>query len=407
MNNNILKVAKREYIRIVKKKSFWLTILALPILYFVLGTIVGESAEEAERKVAEEAAKAQKIIIVDQAEVINDQLVTGALVRSDNFDTAKNEVRDGTADVAIIYPITISENNSIEIYAQRTNLISGSRFNDLATSLIKQSILLDLGDPEKIALFNTEFKVDQTLYEDGKESSDSLENYIVPLVAVLLYFMLMILSGNFMLSSVAEEKENRVAETLLSIMPPKQLIWGKIIGLTGVAITQVLALIVFGAIAVLISSSALVAFDIDWSAVEISFWPTINALFYILTGFIFMASVMVGVGAAMPTQREAQQFSGIFIMLTVFPMYLAPLILTDPSGLLARVISFFPFTAPLILLFRSTIGELVLWESILGIIAMLIYVAIGLYVAFKLFEIGSMELSNRISLRSLFQRGKK
>ncbi|MFH0952212.1 MAG: ABC transporter permease [Patescibacteria group bacterium] len=406
MNSSIFKVAKREYIRIVKKRSFWLAILALPILYFLLGMVVGQSAENTEKKIAEEAAKATEIIIVDPSGVVSDNILTPPFIRSEDVEASRSKVIAGGADAVFYYPKDLAENKAIAIYVQQTNLLSGGRFDDLARNLLKQSILAEIKDPQKIALFNADLTIDKTLYQNGKEVTASLEGYIVPIVAGIIYFMLLILSGNFMLSSVAEEKENRMAETLLSIMTPKQLVWGKIIGLTGVAFTQVVALIGFGVVAIMVSSTPLVSFHIDWSAVEISAGQILTALFFIFTGFIFMASIMVGVGAAMPTQRETQQFSGIFIMLSIFPVYIVPLLLIDPQGVLSRVVSFFPFTASLILLLRNALNELPLWELLLGMAAVAVYVALGLYIAIQLFKLGSMEFSKKVSLRAIFRREK-
>jgi ABC-2 type transport system permease protein len=108
----------------------------------------------------------------------------------------------------------------------------------------------------------------------------------------------------------------------------------------------------------------------------------------------------------MPTYREAQQFSAIFIILSILPIYVASALVAEPAGLLARVFSYFPFTAPLVLLFRSSIDALPGWEVGVGMTVMLLYICAGLLFAFKLFELGSLELTKKISLSSILRSRK-
>lgn len=403
MKSKILLVAKREYLKIIKKPTFWILLFVIPILYVILAASVGYSSKSVEEKVALEAKTAKQIMVVDEAGLINKDLITGSFVSTTDRQSAINSVKDGESDAAFIYPVGINESKQILLYAKDTSLISRNRFDQTAKWLINQSILSEVGNKEKIDLFNANMQVERTLYKDGKEVNQNFEVFIIPIISILVYFLLTFLSASYMLSSVSEEKENRMIETVLSTISPRELIWGKIIGLTGVAFTQLIALGILFAVALLVSTN-LFTFDINWSAVDVGVWQIISALFYIITGFLFLSSIMVGLGAAMPRYREAQQLSGIFIMLTVIPMYFATVLIADPSGTVATVISFTPFTAPLILLFRGSIDALPLWQSVVGMIVAAAYVCIGFYIAFKLFEFGSLELSKKISITAIFRK---
>lgn len=383
-------VARNEYVRIVKRRSFWITILALPVFYLVIAFVAGTAGQSAEKKIAEEVASAKQIIVVDQCQCINDALLAGdTYVRSDDMAAAEMAVRDGTADAALTYPADVAESKTIKVYVRDTGLLSGGKFTPVATNLLKQSILLGLNDPQQIALFNANLTTDTTLVKDGVESQSRIENYLVPIIAIVLYFMLVLFSSAFMLSSVAEEKENRVIESLLATIKPRQLITGKIIGLSGVAFTQMATLLAFGLVANTIASRY-VTIPIDWSMVHVGIGNILLALLFILTGFLFISSIMVGVGASMQTYRDAQQFSAIFIILSILPVYLSTLIIADPYGVVSRVATFFPFTASMLLLFRSTIDALPTWELLLGIFAVIVYAVGGIVLALKLFELGSV-----------------
>jgi len=406
MKNKILLVAKREYIKIVKKPSFWILLFIIPIFYVILMAVIGVSSKSVEENIKKEAEQAKQIIVIDEAGIIDDGMIVGNIVRDEDREVSIDMVKNDQADAVIIYPENIRQSTEILLYAKDTSLISRGRFDNLATLLFRQSIIQDLGDQEKIALFNADVEIEKTFYKEGEEVDQRFEVFIIPIVSILVYFLLTFLSAGYMLSSVSEEKENRMIETVLSTISPRELIWGKIIGLTGVAFTQLLILCALGGVAVLVSENVL-PIEIDWSAVNMSAWQVISALFYIITGFLFLSSIMVGLGAAMPRYREAQQLSGIFIILTILPMYFAQVLIADPNGPIATIVSFTPFTAPLILLFRGSIDSLPVYQSVIGMIVAAAYVGIGFYFAFKLFELGSLELSKKISLTSILRKNKE
>lgn len=406
MKSKTFLIAKREYIKIVKKPSFWILLFIIPIFYVILMAIMGVSTKSVEDKIAQEAKEAKQVFIIDEAGLINDDIIAGGFTRVDNQKDAVDQVQNGEADAVFVYPENIVQSQEIKLFIKETSLVSRGRFDDTARWLLNQSLLQEFGNEEMIVLFNTDLTLTKTLYKDGEEVDQRFEVFIIPIVSILVYFLLTFLSASYMLSSVSEEKENRMIETVLSTISPRELIWGKIIGLTCVAFTQLIALGALGATAVLVSQNVF-TIAIDWSAVHVSVWQVFLAVFYILTGFLFLSSIMVGLGAAMPRYRDAQQLSGIFILLTVFPIYFAQILIADPTGIVAQITSFTPFTSPLILLFRGSLDALPFWESIIGMIVAAAYVGLGFFVAFKLFELGSLELSKKISPIALLHKNKK
>lgn len=396
-------IAVREYLKVVRKKSFWAMVLLLPTFYIGVSVLSGKSTESVEKKIAEQVKTATRIIIVDQTGLIPDAQIVTPLERSVDPAAAHAAVRAGEADAAIIYPADLKATRAVTTYVKDNGIVSRGRFDELATSLVKQSILTQINDPATIALFNTPLTVDKTVYADGEPVVTTIEAFILPILAVVIYFLLTITASSYMLMSVSEEKENRMIETILSIVTPRQLIWGKLAATVGLAVTQLATLAVFGIIAYQVSASVL-PIEIDWSLVQISLWQAVLTVFFISTGFVFMASLMVGIGGAMPSYRDAQQASPLFIILSILPIYFAMVLIADPSGPIARLTSYIPFMSPLVLTFRTSIDALPVWEQILGIVVMLGYVALGLYLAFRLFEIGSLELGKRISLKGAFKR---
>ncbi|USN53140.1 MAG: ABC transporter permease [Candidatus Nomurabacteria bacterium] len=405
MQSKLWIIAFREWWKIVRKKSFWAVIFLIPALYVVLLLVSTLSASSAEKKIQEQVKNAKEILVVDESGIILPEYYQGAIVSTMDASAARSAVQDKQADAAIIVPANVTETKQVELVVEDTSFATRGRFDDLAKNLLKQSILSKVGDNQEIELFNSDIAVTHTLYKDGDVVQGGIESLVLPIVAVVIYFLLVMMSSSYMLMSISEEKENRMIEIVRSIVPMRTLLWGKLLGLTAVALTQLLTLSAIILAIGMVSSATLI--DINWSMVHISFGQILIALYFVFSGFFFIASIMVGVGAAMPNYRDAQQFSSIFIMLSILPIYLASILATDPGGSIARFFSFFPFTAPLVLLFRSSVDAIGIGELLLGVAAVFLYIVIGLYLAFAMFRIGSMEYTEKLSWKLLLHQRKR
>ena len=365
--------------------------------------IQGLSATSVEKKIQEAATRAKIIFVYDPSGKVTLPLQPPFQRTADEAE-ALAQVQQNRADVLMSFPEDLAQSKSITVYAQDNGIITRGQYNDAARNLVKQSILATVPDPDARALYNSTLKVDEKLYKNGALVDMRFENFVVPIASIALFFLLVILASSSMLLSVSEEKENRMIETMLSVVTPRQLIWGKILGLSGVALTQIAILsALFGAIIAVAASR--IDLPIDLSQITVDPVQVLYALYFILAGFLFIAAIMVGVGSAVPSYKEAQQLSSVFIILTVFPIYFVTILLADPSGTIAQIVSYFPFTAPLILLFRNALDAISPLGLALGAVAVAAYVAGGFWLAFKLFELGSLEYTERLSFRRLF--GKK
>ncbi len=400
--SNLWLVAKKEYTKVVRKPTFWIATFLFPAFMALVTFVSGYSAEQATKKLMEEAQSVTTILIVDETGLINTDLVIPPYVVEENRDRAIDQVKTNHAEAAFVYTQATLETGEILVYAQDTGLVSRTRFTPLATELARQSILLRLQDPVVIQRLNAGFSAQTTTFKDGIETSFQLEAFIVPVATVVIYFLLTFLSTNFLLASVSEEKESRMIEILMSIITSRDLIWGKIVGLTGIVLTQlgVLALAGYG---IWQYATEQVAIPIDFSLVQVTPFQIGLSAFYLIAGFLIMAASMVGVGAIMPSYKEAQNFSSFFIIAAIFPIYFAALIVQEPSGLIAMVLSYFPLTAPLILLARHVLNALPVWEMWLSGAILAGYVFGALVLAQKLFEIGSLEYTNRLSFKRIFK----
>jgi ABC-2 type transport system permease protein len=389
---NIKTVAKREYFTVVKKKSFWLSTFLLPLFIIVVGFVSGYSSQQAQERFEEvqEFGKGTQILILDETDKLTDEFFNTSEVfeQAESKESGIEKIKEGSAEAFFYYPGGIfTGEEQVQVYRQNENIIENSSYNSTATSIITQAVLSELTQ-EQLAVAQGNITAEVTAYENGQIKEGDFTRLIVPGLGVIIYFLMVVFGMNYLLSSVSEEKESRMIEILMTSISSKSLLIGKLIGLLGVIFTQMLLLGGFAIVGLVIVGDQL---PIDISLSNLVFDPIqiAYAIFCIIFGFLVLANVMIGVGSAMPSLKEAQSFSSIFVILTIFPMYFAGILLTDPDSTLAKVLSFVPITAPLVLLFRNAFNVLTP------------------YLAVKLFEIGSLEYKEKISLGRVWRVIKK
>ncbi|MCA9382320.1 ABC transporter permease, partial [Candidatus Dojkabacteria bacterium] len=215
-------------------------------------------------------------------------------------------------------------------------------------------------------------------------------------------FILIIGNSQSLLQSVAMEKENRMIEIMLSIIDSKTLVRGKILGLMGSGITQLVIWLVLGTIGlVVLNSTKLASLNLNIDLGSITILSVVLSLFLAFCGFLTIASIMVGVGAMGKNYRDSQSLSSIFILISVFPIYFISILISDPNSILAIIFSYFPLTSPMILLLRSAFGQLKTVELIIGVLLTLLYTIIAFYLAPKLFDLGSLMYSRRPTMKEI------
>jgi len=174
------------------------------------------------------------------------------------------------------------------------------------------------------------------------------------------------------------------------------LMFGKMIGLMGVALTQLLVWVGLGLAAYFGINNYLdlkLPFEINWSNIDWSLLP-LN-IFLTVCGFVFFASVMIGVGAVGAGAEDSRSLSSVFIILSIFPMYLLETLMTQPDSLIAKVFSYFPFTSFMTLLLRNSFGSLSSIELGFGILISILYTVVALFLSMKLFELGCLMYNRR------------
>lgn len=177
---------------------------------------------------------------------------------------------------------------------------------------------------------------------DEKGDRAGLASAILPFILIMLLYMGILGISQMLISSTLEEKANRVYEVLLSSVSPFQLMAGKILGICGVGLTLL----------TIWSAGGLAAAAVQGSGGLVSGAQVGWFLVYYLLGFFMIASLMVAIGSACNTIKEAQNLMAPISMLLVLPLLVSMITLQNPNGTLATVASFLPPFTPFLMMAR-------------------------------------------------------
>jgi len=216
-------------------------------------------------------------------------------------------------------------------------------------------------------------------------------------LALLLAFGTLNGSG-WLVQAVAEEKENRTIEVLLTSVRPWQLMAGKLLGLGTMSLLQLAVWVLLGR--GFLDVGNLVAGS-EATAVGASVWGWM-ILFFVL-GFLFFGGLMMAFGAVGASVRESGQLSSLLTLPMLLPLWLAGLIIEQPNGVLALVLSLVPPTAPVTMMLRLGTGNVPPWQLALSVLLLLVSALGAITLAARLFRASTLLSGVRPTPRALWK----
>lgn len=390
--------------RTLKKRTFWITAVSFPIVVAAVFAIIFFSNQATQQATLDTKNQQFKLALTDEAKNINlayiEQL--DAKIITDKQQGIA-QVKSGALDAYFYYPADLTK-QKVEVYAKDVGLFDNSRYQGTAEALLTQSAANKV-DAQTLAILQDSVNFSSVTYKDGVEF-DRFKQLIAPGLFLVLFYILITMFGSQMLTSTTEEKENRVIEMILTTIKARTLIIGKILSLIVLAMIQIVAILIPLISIYLLFGDQLALPNVDLTNIPLDpMRITISAIIFFLS-FLLFTGLLVAIGAAVPTAREAASFFGIIMMLIFGPLYAFTLFISAPNSPIVTFLSFFPLTAPIPLMLRNAVGNLSTTEALLGISILGVSAAIALAVAIRLFRYGALEYSKRLSLSSLFTNKK-
>ncbi len=379
---NIFLVLRHEFLITIQKPSFWVTTFVLPgfiILLNVGSQLMTRNTFENNAPTLTPGLDMSHVQhppllgYVDQADLISlPPSVPGGLLQPfASEEAAQRALESGQIEQYYVVPADFLARGQVYLVSSEFNPLS-----ELDDTLFDFVINYSLTGDEVTALVytNPTFTIYPKRLAPQETAVDSSSNpfaFFVPFAVMIIFFLVITMSSGFMLQSVSREKENRTAEVLLLSLRPRELMLGKVLGLSLVALLQLS----------LWAGSGLLAFNRARETLETAASLALPpgfigwGLAFFILGYLLYASMMGAIGALAPNAREGGQFTFLVLLPLLIPLWFNVFFIESPNGALATAFSLIPFTAPVAMMTRMVATTVPTWQILLSLggLALLTY----------------------------------
>ncbi len=398
-------VARWELRRTVARRGFLIATAAMPVLLLVgvlLLTLLGDRIGDSIAGAFDESgdAKADRYAVIDHSGLLTDLPASGQLVAFADVSAARADVAAGRLRGYFVVPADYIESGRVTLVTAEFGTFGLDDDAEPTISRALQAALLGSRlTPQEAARVVAPVRLQALDLAGESEPSvgSTVIGFVVPYAMALLFVIAIFVSSGYLLQGVGEEKESRVIEVVLSSVTPDELLIGKVLGQGIAGLSQILVWVISG----LIVLPILLGQIDDPGEVNISVAVLPIGIAYFVLGYFLMASVYAAFGAVAPTSREGQQIAGWSAIIVVVPLMLNQLIIIDPDGALAVVLSLIPFTAPATGLLRMAAGSSDALTIGISLALLAISVPVMLWVSTRIFRVGLLVYGRRLRLRDI------
>lgn len=393
---NSLKVAKWEIKRNMTNKSFIISLLSTPVIFlafFFIPMLFNKADKTDDENVS--------VYVYDELNVWDDLQETVDASGISNWTLIQTETKEIQMQEELL-EMERSAYIAITEEALAEGQVKMYMTDDLEDSFPFEAAIfeqplrqlqidqLGLTETQKIAILNQVSiaaidvtEVEMKVSDEALNEADPLKRIIPSVFAGIILFSI-VMTGMMIFQSASQEKKEKVAEIILSSLTPSELMQGKIIGYFVLGITQVVVWLVVALPAMI--------WRFDFPILEYLMVPEMLLLLFIaFAGYLLFAAIFVGIGATVEDMTSTSNFQGIVMMLPFLPAILIGPILSDPSGLIAKVGSFIPITAPAVWLIRLSMLDEWPWTELgIAIVVLLFSIWLFMKLAGKIFNMGIM-----------------
>ncbi len=437
-------IINREYSTRVKKKSFIFTTLLVPLLLGLVGVVIG-------LVVANTKDKSKTVAVVDESGIVLPYLKSSEEISyqdmsSEPLDSIKQSLKAlGLDGVLSISPI--DENKSVKATFTSLKPVgmgvteNMNRYIDDAVEDYRIASYKIDGLEEIINSVKSDVSVKTYVLSDNGEEkiSESGINSILSMVLGIIIFLFITMFGGMVMSAVIEEKSSRVVEVLISSVKATELMFGKIIGVALVALTQFFLWIV---LSVVLLSGAMGIFapkimnTVDAQAVIANLPEGTNemdtftavlsqsdselgdivgafsgldvvgmVLYFIIffaLGYLLYASLFAAIGSAVENENDTNQLQMPVTIPLMIAYFIALYAYQAPDSTLALWGSMIPFTSPIVMLARIPFG-VPGWQIILSIVLLVLTTAGCAWISAKIYKVGILMFGKKTSFKDLWK----
>lgn len=390
-------VAKYEYIKEARKRSFILTTLGIPLLIVAVMVVsIYVSIRNTDQRPLGYVDQSGLLAEAVMPRLDPDEEMIELRAYSDQ-ESARAAVEAGDIQAYYLLPADYIQTRSVQLYFWSKSP------SDAVRSDFRRFLRANLAAPlpDEIGTRVQEGVTLTVRSLDGKRefSESRFINLILPYAAgFFLFFAVMSTSGQ-MLQAVADEKENRTVEVLITSLSPEQIIAGKALGTVGLAFTQ----LALWTLTIVIGLQVGAQF---WDALAVAEMPweflLLVALFFI-PAFVLIVGVMTAIGASVSEVRQGQQIAGVVNLFFIVPLFFSALVFARPNSAVLVALTLFPTTSFLTVALRWSMTVIPGWQLITSWLILIGSAAFSVWSAARIFRFGMLQYGQKFDPRNLFK----
>ena len=432
--SNISIIIGREFNERVRKKSFIITTLLMPVLMLVLmaapALIMNFSKGELKR-----------IAVIDESGLVAPALESNEEIAYEPTSLTTDEARRELTDffgVLYIGSDILQNSSNVRLYANSSTSLSiesditGQIERILEAEKLKNyhiDNLQQILDEVKTTVTLQTFRNDKSQEEDAQSQSSAVATATGYILGFVLYMFLLIY-GSMVMQSVIEEKNNRVLEVIVSSVRPFELMMGKILGVAAVAVVQVLIwgvlIVVAGSVVMpqLMPADAMVSVqamqqgmpDAAMGGMDSDMLQIVAALtdlgyivkifvcllLFIVGGYLLYSAMFAAVGSAVDNVQDASQLQMPVTLPIILALLMMIAVIKDPNSPLAFWFSLIPFTSPVVMMARIPYG-IPAWEVALSLVLLYASFVAMVWLAGKIYRVGIFMYGKKPTFKELLK----
>ena len=433
--SNISLIIQREFNERVRKKSFIISTILMPVMVIALmvaPALIMEFSKGEQKRIA----------VIDPNGLVAPQLASDEELRFETTDLTPDEARRQLTDrfgVLVIGADILRNPNDVRLYANSSSSmtiesnITSQIEKILETEKLKAYDIENLDrilDEVKTSVSMQTFRNDKSQEEDSQAQSSTVATVAGYILGFVLYMFLLIY-GSMVMQSVIEEKNNRVLEVMVSSVRPFDLMLGKILGVASVAVVQVLIwgvlIVAAGAFVLphLMPAEAMAGVQalqqgapdaaamggMDLEAMQALAAVTdlgyilrifVCLLLFVFGGYLLYSAMFAAVGSAVDNVQDASQLQMPITLPIILALLMMLAVIKDPNSQMAFWFSVIPFTSPVVMMARIPY-DIPLWEILLSLVVLYASFAAMVWFAAKIYRVGIFMYGKKPTLKELLK----
>lgn len=304
---------------------------------------------------------------------------------------AVRQVRDGDADAAVV------DGREVIVDDDPDDTLAAA-IQSVRRELAMRAALDDAGvPPDELRSALDPAPLIVSVLDPGNEDLGARQG--IAFIAILLLYIAIFTYGMWVATGIVEEKSSRVIEVVLSAIRPRELLAGKVVGLGLLGLGQFALVVAVGVI------GANLLDNVDMPEITAG-WAALIVLWFLL-GYAFYACLYACAGAIVSRQEDLQSSTGALNMIVIGAYILSFVALQEPDGMLMKVLSFLPPSAPMAMPARWLVADVPAWQMIASVALTLLTIAALLRLATVVYSRAALRMGPKVSLRSVLAGGSK